>query len=111
MALTDQVNLAANVNFQNRVQQSMIAAAIAISNEALTTGYHNLRAKLAKAIINTPASYAPLFTKAVVTDATVQADAGTVTGANSDTQQALVTDAHINNAVSSVFNSFFAYND
>ena len=111
MALTDQVNLAANVNFQNRVQQSMIAAAIAISNEALTTGYHNLRAKLAKAIINTPGSYAPLFTKAVVTDATVQADAGTVTGANSDTQQALVTDAHINNAVSSVFNSFFAYND
>lgn len=105
-ALSDQVALSADTNFQSRVRQAIIAAAIAISNEAVSTGFHDLRAKLARAVMNQPDTYAPLFAKAVVTDATVQSD---YTGGGN--LQTAVTDAHINNAVSSMWNSFFSIFD
>ena len=101
MALVDQVTLASDNIFQGRVRQSMIATAIAIANEGWAVALHERRAKLVTLIMNNPGSYAPLFTNAVATDATVQASAGV------PAVQANVTDANINNAVSSVFNSFF----
>lgn len=102
MALIDQVTLSADSTFITRVRQSIIAAAIAIQSETVSTGFHELRAKLAKAVMNQPDSYAPLFAKAVATDATVQTSAG------SPPVQTLVTDANINNAVSAMWNAFFS---
>ena len=101
MALVDQVTLASDTVFQGRVRQSMIAAAIAIANEAWTVALHERRARLATLIVNNPGSYAPLFANAVATDATVQTSAGV------PAVQAAVTDANINNAVTSIFNTFF----
>ena len=101
MALQDQVTLAADTAFQGRVKQAIIAAAIAIVNEAISTGFHSQRVRLAAAIVNAPSTYAPLFAAAVATDTTVQSSAG------SPPVQASVTDANINAAVAAVWNSFF----
>jgi hypothetical protein len=62
--------------------------------------------------VNAPDAYKVLFANTVATDANVSGDAtvaGTVplTTGNVATQAALVTDAHIDNAISSQFNSFF----
>src|SRR4051812_31220595 len=102
MALVDQVTLSADATFIGRVRQSMIASAIAIQNEAITVAFHPLRVQQAKAIMNGPDSFSPLFAKAVATDATVQASAGV------PANQANVTDANINAAVSAMWNSFFS---
>ena len=101
MALIDQVTLAADSVFITRVRQSIIATAVAIQNEATSTGFHQNRARLATKVMNAPDSFSPLFAKAVATDATVQADAG------SPPVQTLVTDAHLNSAVSAMWNAFF----
>jgi hypothetical protein len=105
MALKDQADLAADVTFQARVREGILAAAIAISNEAVTVQWHKSRATLAKAVMNNPGSYAPLFANAVATDAAVTTDAGT------PATQANVTDAHINAAISGMWNSFFSIFD
>ena len=102
MALVDQFTLASDATFQGRVRQAIIAAAIAIVNESMATGYHSLRAKLAKAVMNNPGSYASLFAMAVAGDAAVVASAG------APPVQVSVTDANINNAVSAMWNSFFS---
>lgn len=104
-ALADQKTLSADVTFQGRVQEAIVAAAVAISNESVSTGFHKQRAALAKAVMNNPASYATLFSAAVATDATVSTQAG------SPSNQANVTDAAINNAVSAMWNSFFSMFD
>lgn len=110
----DKVNLAAEPTFQNRVRQSMIAAAIAISNEGWSGGIiHKLRRQQCRTILNDSLdSMKVLYARGVATDSSVISDAtaaGTVaiTGANASTQQALVTDAHIDNAISGQFNSYF----
>src|SRR5262245_17030070 len=112
----DQAVLATDPTFLGRVQESMISAAIAVSNEAITTAFHRERATLAKAIMNNPASEAALFVKSVATDANVISDAtvaGTVplTAGNVAAQAALVTDAHLDAAVSGQYNSFFSIYD
>ena len=110
----DQVNLAADPTFQNRVRQSMISAAISVSNEGWSGGLiHQVRRQQCRTILNdTLDNLKIIYARAVATDATVIADAtvgGTVavTGGNAAAQQALVTDAHIDNAISGQFNSFF----
>jgi hypothetical protein len=110
----DKVNLSAEPTFQNRVRQSMVTAAIAISNEGWSGGLiHKLRRQQARAILNDSLdTMKVLYARGVATDASVISDAtaaGTVaiTGGNAATQQALATDAHIDNAVSGQFNSYF----
>lgn len=110
----DRVNLAAEPTFQNRVRQSMVAAAIAISNEGWSGGLiHQLRRRQARAILNDQLDGMKiLYARGVAGDSSVIADAtqaGTVaiTGGNAAAQQALVTDAHIDNAISGQFNSYF----
>jgi hypothetical protein len=112
-SLNDQAILAADVLFVNRVRESLVATCIAITTEATTTAYHYKRATYANSILNQPTNFQQLFAYAVSTDASVISDAtqaGTVvlTVANIDAQQALVTDAHINAAISGQFNSFFS---
>jgi hypothetical protein len=109
----DQAILAADPTFINRVRQSLIAACISISNEGYSGGaIHKQRAQRAGAILNLPDTYKPIYAVSAATDANVISDAtaaGTVvlTAANVAAQAALVTDAHLDTAMSAQFNSFF----
>ncbi len=112
VSYNDKALLAADPSFQSRVRQSLIAACVSIKNEAASTAFHRERETFLVGVMNSPESYKTLFSNAVANDASVISDAtaaGTVvlTGANTSTQAALVTDAHIDTAVSSAFNSFF----
>lgn len=109
---SDMYFLSTDPTFQNRVRASMVAAAISVTTEAWTVAFHRERDTYAVAILNSPDSYKLLFANAVATDANCISDAtqaGTVvlSGGNVVTQAALVTDAHIDAAISSQFNSFF----
>lgn len=114
MAVTynDKFQLAQDSTFQNRVRTSLIAACISIKNEGAGVAFHRERETYLVSVMNSPDSYKVLFANAVATDASVINDAtatGTValTGANVAAQQANVTDAHIDTAIASQFNSFF----
>jgi hypothetical protein len=110
---SDQQFLAADAIFQNRVRQSMITQSIAIKNESPTTApFHRERETYLVALTNQPDQFKLIFSQSVATNATVISDAtqgGTVvlTGNNAASQAALVTDAHIDAAISANFNSFF----
>lgn len=109
---SDQQFLAADVTFQNRVRQSLLAACIAIKSEAVTVAFHRERETFLVGVTTSPDSYKVFVAQAVATNASVISDAtvaGTVvlTGANAAAQAALVTDAHLDTAIASDFNSFF----
>lgn len=116
MALVDSNVLGANTVFLGRVQSSLLAACIAIFNEGTSVNNHRERVSLVHQVLNSPSNlsaWATTFALAVATDTSVASDATqantvTVTTANVLAQQALVTDAHINNAVSAMFNAFCA---
>jgi hypothetical protein len=98
-ALVDQYTLANDSTFQQRVEQSMLEAAVSISSEADSTAFHRERIALASKAILDPSQYALLFSKAVATNDAVAAAAG------SPPVQASVTDAQINTAISSVWDA------
>jgi hypothetical protein len=110
----DKYQLAQEPTFQNRVQTSLVGACISISNEGWAIAFHRERADFCRQVLLSPTgqiNYVNLVTNAVATDANVIGDAtqaGTVTltAGNRATQQALVTDAHIDTAIASMFNSF-----
>ena len=110
----DQAVLGADLLFIGRVRASLRSSAVSIGSEATSTSFHYKRAAYAVLILNDiNAIYEKLFALSVATDVNVIADAtagGTVvlTPTNIDTQQALITDAHIDAAVSGQFNSFFS---
>lgn len=111
-SLSDQAILSAEATFQSRVRQSLMAACIAIINEAQSVGLHSQRVRQCVAIMNNPEAYKPYYAMAAATDATVISGAttgGTVvlTIGNVTAAQANVTDASIANAISGQFNSFF----
>jgi hypothetical protein len=110
---SDQQLLASDATFQNRVRQSLIAACAAIKSESPTTvAFHRERETYLQGIMNAPDTYKIIFAQAVATNASVIGDA-TVAGAtpltsgNVAAQAALVTDPHIDAAISGLFNSFF----
>jgi hypothetical protein len=109
----DQAILAADTTFQNRVRQSLIATSISITTEGWAGGpIHKQRVSRAEQILNSPDSFKPIYAMSAATDPSIIADAtvgGTVvlTAGNAAAQAALVTDAHMDNAMSSQFNSFF----
>jgi hypothetical protein len=109
----DSFTLGTNAAFLGRVQASMAAAAVAIAAEGSNVVNHPARLELVHLILLSPtaqSSYATMFALSVATDTTVLGDAtqgGTVVlGANVGTQQALVTDAHIDTAVAAQFNAY-----
>lgn len=116
MAVThkDRYTLSTDPTFKTRVQSALIAACVSIANEGTAVAYHRERASFGAQILFSPSSptdWVQLFTNAVSTDATCISDAtaaGTVvlSGANVATQAALVTDAHIDSAISAEFNAF-----
>jgi hypothetical protein len=102
MALKDQSDLAADATFTARVRAAIIAAAVAIKNEAVTAvtiPLYQARARLAQAVLAAPDTYKTLFAAAVGADATVAAAAG------SPATQANVSDLQITNAVSNTWNA------
>lgn len=108
---SDKAILATDPGFQSRVKASLVQASVSITNEGWTVPFHEMRMRYAVGVLNSPSSFAPLFANAVANDAGVIGDAtqgGTValTGANVVAQAALVTDAHLDTAVASVFGSF-----
>lgn len=112
--------------FTQRCRTAMIEACINIASDGLSTGINIKRHAQVQQMMTSPDSWKALVAAAVATDANVGADVivgatpdahgnylvqqatvnGVTTG-NSITQAALVTDAHITNAVSAMFNSFF----
>jgi hypothetical protein len=114
VSYNDKYLLSQDATFQNRVQASLLSACVAIANEGWAIAFHRERAQRCTEILqspNAPMNWVQLFTNTVANDATVIADAtqaGTVaiTTANRAAQAALVTDAHIDAAISSQFNAF-----
>ncbi len=112
VSYNDKQLLAEDATFQNRVRQSLISACVSIKNEAVTTAFHRERETFLVAVMNSPDTYKLIVANAAANDSGVINDAtstGTVvlsTG-NIATQAALVTDAHMDTAIASQFNSFF----
>jgi hypothetical protein len=117
-SFNDSAILAADTLFQGRVREALVATCFNISSESPSTPSHYARVHLVVQILtsieissgNMPV-WVLRFTPGIATDASVLADAtvaGTVvlTAVNIDAQQALVTDAHITNAISSQFNAY-----
>lgn len=116
-SFNDSAILAGSSLFQSRVRASLTSACISIATETDVANLH-FRTSRASQILqsmellsgNMPV-WVLRFAIGVATDATCLADAtqaGTValTVANVDAQQALVTDAHMSNAISGQFNAF-----
>jgi hypothetical protein len=104
--------LQTDAGFVGRVRASMIAQSIAITNEGWTVAFHRERDSYAVQVLNSPDTFKQLFANAAATAPNVVTDAtqgGTVVLASSNVavQAALVTDADIDGAVTSQFNSFF----
>lgn len=125
-SLNDQVTLANDGLFLQRVRQSAVFEAINISSDGLTGGINTERHAQVASIMKDPDAWKSQFASAVATQPSV-INPATATGTvvlkpmvclgqpvgtctetgNVDTQQALVTDAVINNSVLFVFNAFF----
>jgi hypothetical protein len=109
---SDRTILGADVLFVNRVRASLVVYANGtVIGEAKTTAYNNRRYPFAISILTNPDSFKQRFAFVVATDTNVINDATgsgatALTTGNVDTQQASVTDAHMDTAVTNAFNSF-----
>jgi hypothetical protein len=105
--------LSGDPTFQNRCRQALIATCLSIKQEdPMTVPFHRERETFVAAVMNAPDSYKELIAMAVAGGITVVNDAtqnGTVplTAGNVATQQMLVTDQHINQAITNGFNTYF----
>lgn len=114
MSYQDANVLGVNLTFIGRVQSAMLSAAISIFNEGIAVNNHAPRVQLIHNMLASPTqitNFANMFSLAVATDATVlgdatQANTVPLTTSNIQTQQALITDAHISSAVAAQFNAF-----
>ena len=110
----DRYMLSMDTTFQHRVQSSLITTCISIANEGWTVPFHRERAIFAMQVLASPTgtqNWVQLFSNAVATDTNCISDAtqaGTValTAGNVAAQAALVTDTHIDTAISAEFNAF-----
>lgn len=90
MTLAQQVTAAKDPVLTDLAQQAVIGAAIAIANEGAGVPNHAKRAQLAASILNSPASWAPIFAQGVASQGLTSAS----------------TDVAINNAVAAIFNAY-----
>lgn len=112
VSYNDKTILGADALFVNRVRAAILAYANGtVVGEAKTTAYNNRRYPFAISILNSSDSFKQRFAYVVALDTSVINDATSsgstaLTTGNVDTQQASVTDAHIDTAVAAAFNSF-----
>lgn len=90
MTLAQQVTAAKDPVLTDLTQQAIITASVAIANEAASVPNHGKRAQLAASILNSPASWAPIFAQGVASQGLTAAS----------------TDAAINTAVAAIFNAY-----
>lgn len=108
----DSAVLSTDPTYQNRVQESLLAYCVqTVVSEGFTVLWHVKRTAFCELVVNSPSNYKTLFAATTATDTTVLSDAtqaGTValTTSNVAAQAALVTDVHMDNAVSAEFNTF-----
>lgn len=112
----DMYVLSQSTAFQNRVQAALVATCVSVSNEGWSVPFHRERAGFVNSVLASQSSlgsFVVLFSMAAACGATVIADATqsasnytALTTGNVATQQALVTDTDLANAISSAFNSF-----
>jgi hypothetical protein len=117
MAFSDASVLAGDPTFQGRVGSALFTYCQVVATEAWTVPFHRERSLFVQQIFTTNLNAQGInpwtfqFTNTVATDSTVLSDATqgstvSLTTSNRATQQALVTDTHISNAVASQFNSY-----
>lgn len=107
----DSAVLLTDATFQNRIKESLEAACQAISTEGFSVAFHRERQRFIAQVVAAPDTFKTLFATLAATDTNVLADAtqgGTValTTGNVAAQAALVTDAHLDAAISGEFNTF-----
>lgn len=113
MSLSDKTILAADPTFQKRVQAAIIAASVSISTDGLVDPVSVKRHAQVVQILANTAFWTVLFSQTIAASDPTTINLATANGSviltlqNLASQAALVTDVAINNAVSSVFNSFF----
>jgi hypothetical protein len=113
-SLNDSATLGAHAPFMARVQSGLVSACVAIANEGTNVVNHVPRIQLVHQVLANPTTltaWSNIIALSVANDASVIADAtqaGTVilAAGNIAAQAALVTDAHITNAISAMFNAF-----
>jgi hypothetical protein len=116
-SFSDSSILAGDPTFQARVGAALFTFCQVVATEGWTVAFHRERSGFVNQIFTTTLNSQGInpwvfqFANTVASDATVLSDAtaaGTVvlTTGNRATQQALVTDQHISNAVASQFNSY-----
>lgn len=109
----DQQLLAADTTFQARVRQALLKGCVAIKAEdPNATPFHREREAFVVGVANSPDNYKVLLAQSIASNANVIGDAtvaGTVplTSGNVAAQAVLVTDAHIDAAITANFTSFF----
>jgi hypothetical protein len=114
---SDQYWLGQSAVFQHMVQASLMSACVAIQSEnPSTTVFHRERAGYVAQITGSiPAwndavqrhAFAAAGFTAVINDATANGTVAINSTASGDTQAPLVTDADLDTAISSQFNTFF----
>lgn len=107
----DSAILLTDATFQNRIKESLEAACQAVATEGFGVPFHRERQKFLTQVVQAPETFKTLFATLAATDTSVLADAtqgGTValTTGNVAAQAALVTDAHLDAAISGEFNTF-----
>lgn len=116
-SFSDASILASDPTFQKRVGAGLFTYCQVVGTEGWAVAFHRERANFVSQIFQTTLNaqgvnpWQFIFANTVATDSTVLSDAtqaGTVvlTSGNVATQQALVTDQHISNAIASQFNSY-----
>lgn len=113
-SLSDSNFLGSSAPFVARVQSSLLAASINIFAEGTGIANHRDRVAFIHQVLSSPTNVAnttAMVALTVATDPTVLSQAtqvGTVvlTSGNVATQQGLVTDTAINNAIAGQFNAF-----
>lgn len=109
---SDSYQLSQDTTFQGRVQAALVTYFGVVTNEGWSVPFHRERTLYISSVMGSPTTLTNvvnLFTIIAAADTTVLSDAtqaGTVvlTSGNRAAQGALVTDTHIDNAISAQFN-------
>ena len=109
---SDSYQLSQDATFLGRVQAALITYFGVVTNEGWSVPFHRERTMYIASVMSSPTSLSnavTLFTYIAAADTTALQDAtqnGTIvlTSGNRASQQQLVTDAHIDNAIAAQFN-------
>jgi hypothetical protein len=94
---TEQIKLASDTEFINRVRQAVLTTAIAIASEAATGKeiVNNARLSFATHVLREPEKYAKIMVHGVVTNTS---------------GKSVLSDAEINNIVAAIWNAYAGVN-